>query len=141
MEYWILWLVILVLFIILEALTVEVVSIWFSASALICIFLDLAGLEFIWQIFSFALLSIIFIIFTRPIIKKYLIKNESKTNVDALIGEIAIITKDVLPDERGEACLKGKYWLAVSENNEFISEGSKVNVKGIEGATLIVKKY
>jgi membrane protein implicated in regulation of membrane protease activity len=86
-------------------------------------------------------LSILLIIFTRPILNKYLKKNESKTNVDALIGMIATVTKEILPDERGEVKIKGQYWLAVSANNDIIELGSKVSILAIEGAKLIVKKY
>ena len=84
--------------------------------------------------------SILLIIFTRPLIAKYLKRNESRTNVDSLIGEVATVTKDILPDDRGEAKLKGQYWLAVSASNEKIEADSKVTIVAIEGAKLIVKK-
>ena len=140
MEDWMLWLAIAFVFLIVEGMTIEVISIWFAISALLCMVLDLIGLGIYWQLGAFLISSILLILFTRPIITKHLKRNESKTNVDSLIGEIVTITKEILPDERGEAKVKGQYWLAVSATNEKIDVGSKVNIIAIEGAKLIVKK-
>jgi membrane protein implicated in regulation of membrane protease activity len=141
MEYWMLWLAIAIVFLIAEGLTVEIISIWFAGAALISMCLDLLGLGIYWQLGAFLVSSILLILFTRPIISKHLKRNESKTNVDSLIGDIATITKTIFPDERGEAKVKGQYWLAVSATNEEIVEGSKVSIVAIEGAKLIVKKF
>ena len=94
----------------------------------------------LWQIGAFAATSILLIIFTRPLVAKYLQKNESKTNVEALIGNIATVTKDILPDDRGEVKVKGQYWLAISTDNDEVKENSKVSILAIEGNKLIVKK-
>ena len=140
MELWMLWLAVAVVFLVVEGMTVEIVSIWFSASALIAMVFDLVGLGIYWQLGAFIVSSILLIIFTRPLITKYFKRNESRTNVDSLIGEVATVTKDILPDDRGEAKLKGQYWLAVSASNEKIEADSKVTIVAIEGAKLIVKK-
>ena len=140
MELWMLWLAIAVVFLVVEGMTVEIISVWFAASALISMVFDLIGLGIYWQLGAFIITSILLIVFTRPLITKYLKRNESKTNVDSLIGEIATITKEILPDDRGEARIKGQYWLAISASNEYIEVGSKVNIIAIEGAKLIVKK-
>jgi len=139
-DMWIVWLVIAILCLVIEGITVELLSIWFSASALITMILALIGVPLEWQLFIFAILSVLLIIFTRPILNKYLKKNESKTNVDALVGEIGTITKEILPDDRGEIKVKGQYWLAISAENDKIELDSKVSVVAIEGAKLIVKK-
>ena len=140
MDMWIVWLSLAVIFLIVEGLTVEVVSIWFSGSSLIAMVLDLIGLDLIWQLIAFIVVSVLLIILTRPIITKYLKKNESKTNVDSLIGELAIVTKSILPDDRGEVKVKGLYWLAISADNNLIETNTKVDIIAIEGAKLIVRK-
>lgn len=140
MDMWIVWLSLAVIFLIVEGLTVEVVSIWFSGSSLIAMVLDLIGLDLIWQLIAFIVVSVLLIILTRPIITKYLKKNESKTNVDSLIGELAIVTKSILPDDRGEVKVKGLYWLAISADNNLIEANTKVDIIAIEGAKLIVRK-
>jgi membrane protein implicated in regulation of membrane protease activity len=122
-------------------MTVEIISIYFTGGALVSMALSLLGVPLEWQILTFCVVSIILIIFTRPIVARYLKRNESKTNVDTLIGDVATVTKEILPDERGEVKIKGQYWLAVSANNDTIELGSKVSILAIEGAKLIVKKY
>ena len=140
MDMWLVWLIIAVVFLIVETMTVEIVSIWFTAASIISMILALCNVHVGWQIGAFAATSILLIIFTRPLVAKYLQKNESKTNVEALIGNIATVTKDILPDDRGEVKVKGQYWLAISTDNDEIKENSKVSILAIEGNKLIVKK-
>ena len=138
---WYIWLSLAVFFLIIESMTVEIISIYFTGGALVSMALSLVGVPLEWQILAFCVVSILLIIFTRPIVARYLKRNESKTNVDTLIGDVATVTKEILPDERGEVKIKGQYWLAVSANNDIIELGSKVSILAIEGAKLIVKKY
>lgn len=138
---WYIWLSLAVFFLIIESMTVEIISIYFTGGALVSMALSLLGVPLEWQILTFCVVSIILIIFTRPIVARYLKRNESKTNVDTLIGDVATVTREILPDERGEVKIKGQYWLAVSANNDIIELGSKVSILAIEGAKLIVKKY
>ena len=140
MDMWLIWLIIAVVFLIVETITVEMVSIWFTLASIVSMILALCNVHVGWQIGAFAASSILLIIFTRPLVTKYLQKNESKTNVEALIGNIATVTKDILPDDRGEVKVKGQYWLAISTDNDEIKENSKVSILAIEGAKLIVKK-
>ena len=141
-EYlWIIWLIAAVAFIVIEGVTIEFISLWFALSSLVSMILALCKVEFGWQLGVFISLSIILIVFTRPIITRHLKRNESKTNVDSYIGEVATVTKDILPDDRGEAKLNGQYWLAISSTNEKIEANTKVTVLAVEGAKLIVKKY
>jgi ATP-dependent RNA helicase CshB len=74
-------------------------------------------------------------------IYRYLKRNEAKTNVDSLIGEVATVTKEIVPDDRGEVKIKGQYWLAISADNSQIEAGKKVSILAIEGNKLIVKLY
>ena len=142
MEYlWIFWLVVSILFLIVEWMTVEIVSIWFTGAGIISMILALCNVPLEWQILTFCVVSVALIIFTRPIVARHLKKNESRTNVDSLIGEIATVTKDILPDDRGEVKIKGQYWLAISADNKLIEANKKVSILAIEGAKLIVKLY
>lgn len=142
MEYmWLMWLVIAIFFLGVEWMTVELISIWFTGASLVAMVLSLFNLELGWQIGAFCLVSIALIIFTRPVVARYLKRNEAKTNVDSLIGEVATVTKEIVPDDRGEVKIKGQYWLAISANNVFIEVGKKVSILAIEGNKLIVKIY
>ena len=142
MEYmWIVWLSAAIFFLIIESITVELISIWFTGGSIIAMVLALLNVDLGWQIAGFCATSILLILFTRPIVARYLKRNESKTNVDSLIGAIATVTKDINPDDRGEVKVNGQYWLAISSDNNLIETGNKVSILAIEGAKLIVKKY
>ena len=141
-EYmWLIWLIIAIFFLGVEWMTVELISIWFTGASLIAMVLALLNLNIGWQIGGFCVVSILLIIFTRPVVARYLKRNESKTNVDSLIGEVGTVTKDIVPDDRGEVKIKGQYWLAISSNNSLIEVGKKVSILAIEGAKLVVKIY
>ncbi len=74
----------------------------------------------------------------RPIFKRYLKRNEVRTNADRLIGKSALCLKAISPDERGEVKIDGKIWTAVA--NEVITPNEKVEVLAIDGVKLVVKK-
>ena len=142
MEYmWGIWLGLSIFFLVVEWMTVELISIWFTGASIVAMILALLNVPLGWQIAAFCVVSVLLIVFTRPIVARYLRRNESKTNVDSLIGEVATVTKEILPDERGEVKVKGQYWLAVASDNNLIESGKKVSILAIEGAKLIVKKY
>lgn len=138
---WIIWLSIAIGFLVIEAITVELVSFWFTIAALLAMILDLCEVPWGWQIAAFTGLSILLILTLRPMAKRYFQQNESKTNIDSIIGDIATVTKKILPDERGEVKHKSQYWLAISSDNNVIEENTKVVIVAVEGAKLIVKKF
>ena len=142
MDYmWGIWLGLSIFFLVVEWMTVELISIWFTGASIVAMILALLNVPLGWQIAAFCVVSVLLIVFTRPIVARYLRRNESKTNVDSLIGEVATVTKEILPDERGEVKVKGQYWLAVASDNNLIESGKKVSILAIEGAKLIVKNY
>ena len=138
---WVIWLTNAIGFLVIEAITVELVSFWFTLSALVAMVLDLCGVAWGWQLGVFVAISTLLIITLRPIAKRYFQQNESKTNIDSIIGNIATVTKTILPDDRGEVKHKSQYWLAISTDNKIIEANTKVVIVAVEGAKLIVKKF
>ncbi|MDD8049021.1 MAG: NfeD family protein [Thomasclavelia sp.] len=134
------WTIILVIAVIIEAITVDIVSIWFALGALIALILDFLGLSTFIQVLAFALVSIVCILTVRPISKKYLKTNTIKTNYDRVIGEHCLVTETITPDQKGEVKVLGSLWMASSLNNETIQVGEYAEVVSIEGAHVIVKK-
>ena len=134
------WTAILVLAIVAEAITIDLVSIWFGVGALIAlsslVFFD-AALKI--QIALFIIVSLVCIIFTRPLAKKYLRGNTIKTNYDRIIGKHATVTKTITADKKGEVKVMGDHWSATSLNNETIKEGQHVEVLAIEGNHVVVR--
>ncbi|WBW98260.1 NfeD family protein [Oceanirhabdus sp. W0125-5] len=136
------WLFILILFLVVEAVSSALVSIWFCFGALaawICsIFTDSIGI----QITIFFIVSILALIFTRPIIKKLIkSKGETRTNCSLLIGESGVVTEEI-DNIRGLGAIKikGNVWSAISLNDEKITKDTIVIVERIEGVKLIVRK-
>lgn len=138
MELWIVWLIIIFLLIIVEVSTVNLVSVWFIASGLVSLILSFITDNFMIQFASFVLLGIVFLITTRPILKKYIKPREEKTNLDRIIGMEAIVTEPIKRNEVGEVKVDGKRWSAIAKNK--IEAGEDVIVEKIDGVKLIVRK-
>ena len=106
------------------------------------IFFTLAGAGGVMQFGVFVVVSAIMVIFTRPLVKKYVAGRYQKTNSDSLIGRTARIIEPVNNSlETGTAFLDGKEWTARTEHeNELLGEGEIVTVREIEGVKLIVSR-
>ena len=90
------------------------------------------------QITVFLLISIILIIFTRPVAIKHLKIGKYKTTADLLIGQTGIVLKDIFEHKTGQVKVKGQIWTAVAESEDFIAADTEVVVKAIEGVKLVV---
>lgn len=141
MQYF--WLALLIIFVVVECLTVGLVSIWFAGGALVAMILAMAGAGAIWQDVAFLVASGLLLIVTRPFVKKYLMNKKVKTNYQSVIGTVAkVIEKIDNYNQTGAAFADGKEWTARStEDAVTMEEGSLVEVAAIEGVKLIVKPY
>ena len=86
----------------------------------------------------FAILGIILLVITRPIVNKLRSKDNEKTNLDRIIGTTAVVTEDIKKNEIGEVKVDGKRWSAISK--EMCLKGDTVKVLKIDGVKLIVEK-
>ena len=126
----VLWSVLLILFIIAEAITVQLVSIWFAIGSLVALIANFCGANILVQA---ALLL------TRPLVKKFSTPKIQRTNIDRIIGERAIVTEEI-DNLRAIGVVKadGKSWSARSADGSIIPAGSVVEVQKIDGVKLIV---
>ena len=133
------WLAVAILSLVVEFMTSELVSIWFFVGSLVSMIIALCtkDTEAI-QVLVFVGVSVLFMIVARPFVKKWTKRNEIKTNVDSLVGRIAVVTEDILDGNRGVVKLDGQEWSAIS--NSDIKAGVKVVIISIEGNKLIVKE-
>lgn len=134
-----LWLVVMVLFLVVEAATVGLVCIWFAVGALAALIAALLGAEIWLQIVLFLVVSAVALYFTRPLAKKYINAKVEPTNADMVIGKECRVTEAI--DNiagTGAVYVDGKTWTARSESDEVIPEGTLVTAKRIEGVKLIV---
>lgn len=135
-----LWTIVIVAAIIIEAITVDLVSIWFSIGAIIALIAYLLNFSTAVQLSLFIIISLICIVLARPLAKKYLRTNIVQTNLDKVIGKHALVTQTITYDNKGEVKVMGQYWFATSYNNEIVEEGCYAEILAIEGNHLIVKK-
>lgn len=140
MSITLMWTVVLLISVIIEAITIDLVSIWFGVGAVAALICEALGLSQVLQVVIFAIVSVICIIISRPLAKKYLRGNTIKTNLDRVIGKHCLVTETITADTKGEVKVMGTLWSAVSLDNIKIEAGQYAEVVSIEGAHVIVRK-
>ena len=135
----IIWLIVLVVCLVVEISTLGLTSIWFAGGALLAMLIAMIGGPLWLQVLIFLVTSVVLLIFTRPIARKYFNKNREKPNVNSKIGKQAIVTVriDNLKGE-GQIVTEGMEWTARSLDASVIEEGSIVIIEKIEGVKAIV---
>lgn len=137
----ILWLVVFVASLIFEALTCEIISVWFSAGSLISLLIGLIpGVPYYVEIAIFFVVSISTLLFLRPLANKYLQRRKSNTNIDSFVGKRSKLLKGIDDDDFGEIKINGLVWTALSSDDSPIKQGELVEVISISGNKLYVKK-
>ena len=126
---------------VLEAVTVNLVSVWFALGALGALFTALLGGALWLQIVVFFVVTVITLIATRPLVKKHFNQSHHQpTNADMSIGKICVVTEDIdNVAATGQVTCLGQVWTARSLNGEIIEKGSKAKVDSIHGVKLIVE--
>ena len=138
MIYWAMWLVVVVLLAIIEASTVNLVSIWFVISGLVALIVSLFTEAFYIQFGVFVLLGIILLVITKPAMNKMLKEKETKLNLERILGMEGIVTEEIEKNKIGEVKVDGKLWSAVSDVK--IPVNSVVKAISMEGVKLVVEK-
>ncbi len=136
-----LWLSLLIALIITEAATVQLTTVWFAFGALVSMLLAVFGVKSILiQVIVFLAVSLVSLIATRPLVKKYVNKKSQPTNADRCIGSLAVVTEEINNlQETGGVKINGLIWTARSSSSDTISVGTTVTVKAIDGVKLIVE--
>ena len=136
----VLWLLVAVIFGVIEAATVQLMSIWFAVGAVAAMIAALLGAGIWLQFVVFLSVAVLVLVFTRPLVKKVLRVGHVHTNADSLIGRIGAVTVDIAgPGEVGRVLVDGQDWSAVSQDGIPVAKGEKVWVKAIEGVKLVVE--
>ena len=132
------WLMLMIVLAIIEAFTINLVTIWFAFGALVTAFVALITTNMDIQLAVFVFTSIIALIATRPIITRLKNDEMTPTNRDRVIGKIGLVTEEITKLEPGEVKVDGKRWSAVSKNQ--IQKDRKVEILSIDGVKLHVKE-
>ncbi len=133
------WLIIMAVLILIEIATLGLTTIWFAFGALAAFIASLAGANLIVQIIVFLAVSLITLIFTRPVAVRFFNSDRTKTNAESLIGEKAVVVEKIDNiNASGRVALNGQEWTARSSDNDIIDVGETVTVDSISGVKLIV---
>ena len=136
------WVAALVVFLIVEAVTAGLVSIWFVFGSLVALICAALGAAVWLQIFWFVIVSVATLVLTRPLVKRYVDSRSVATNADRSIGRAAGVTERI--DNlaaTGAVKLDGVVWTARSTDDAVaIETGERVTVRAIEGVKLIVER-
>ena len=145
MEYllanmWQIWGIIAVLCLILELSSGDFFIICFSIGAVFSIIGAAIGLSIYWQIFIFAVFSLLSVLFVRPVALRWLHKNEPNraSNADALLGRTGKVTEAIPADGNGYVQIDGDLWKAVTSGAD-IPVGTTVRVVGRESTIVSVE--
>ncbi len=136
------WVAALVVFLIVEAVTAGLVSIWFVFGSLVALICAALGAAVWLQIFWFVIVSVATLVLTRPLVKRYVDSRSVATNADRSIGRTAVVTERIDNlSATGAVQLSGVVWTARSTDDAVtIESGERVTVRAIEGVKLIVER-
>ena len=137
------WLGLFIVLLIIELFTVGLTTIWFGIGALAALASNIFGADLIVQIIVFLAVSIVLLIFTRPLAEKHLNRNRVRTNYESEIGKVIRITEKVDNlNQTGRSVVDGQEWTVRAEKDrEIFEEGSLARVVAVSGVKLIVEIY
>lgn len=134
------WLAAMIILLIIEGLAPGLVSIWFALGALAALISAAAGAPIGLQVAWFLVVSVLALVVTRPLAKKYVNARVTPTNADMLIGKECVVREAI--DNvagTGAAAVEGKVWSArMADDKVKAAVGEIVSVVRIEGVKLIV---
>lgn len=135
----IVWFLLMVLFIIVEANTVAVVSAWFAAGALVAMLASILGGQLWLQVVLFFTVSAVLLLSLRPMVRKYFTPKLVKTNVDSVIGMRGPVTERIDNlTSCGQVKLGAMVWSARSSSGQPIEAGTVIRVDRVEGVKVFV---
>ena len=135
----IIWLALMILFMIAEASTVAMVSLWFAAGALVAMVASLLGAPVWLQAALFLVASALLLVCLGDLVRKRLTPKLTKTNVDAIVDSRGYVTADIdNVSATGSVKLGAMEWTARSTSGAAIPKGTLVKVDKIEGVKAFV---
>lgn len=136
------WLGILAVLLIIEAITAGLTTIWFAGGALVAAIAAYCGAGVVLQFVLFFAVSLVLLIFTRPVAVRYMNHNVEKTNAESLLGKRAVVIEKIDNlAQTGYVRIRDIEWTArTSDDSVKIPENAVVEIEEIQGVKLIVKE-
>ena len=136
------WLVLLVVFILVEIATVGLLTIWFAGGALAAFFISLADFGTAVQVIVFLIVSLALVLLIRPLAQRKFNSGHIRTNAQTLIGEEAVVLEPIDNlQSKGRVMIRGQEWSARSvDDKEKFNKDDVVQVMSISGVKLMVRR-
>ena len=135
------WLAVIILALVVEAMTTDMVSLWFAPGALVSMILAVFGVNFVIQVVVCIVISIALMLLAKTVFKKYLHKKADSvdTSVSSLVGREVMVTEDIDNHaDRGVVKINGQLWNArMLDSHTTAQKGDKLEVVSVNGTTLI----
>lgn len=132
------WFIAFVILLVIELVTVNLVTIWFAIGAVAAIITTIFTDSILIQCIVFTVVSVISLLITKPLIKKFKKFEVEPTNSDRVIGKVGEVTQKIGRNKYGEVKVYGNTWTASSK--QVINVGERVKVLSIDGVKLVVEK-
>lgn len=138
----IIWLILLVVFVVIEIVTMGLTTIWFAGGAVAAFLVSLANAGIYIQVIIFLIVSFVLLLLVRPITRKHFNVERVRTNAQTLIGETAVVMEPIDNlKAQGRVIVKGQEWAARNINEgELLEKDTCVRVISISGVKLMVEK-
>lgn len=135
------WLIAFVVLLIIEIITLGLTTVWFALGAIAAFLAAYVGASTTVQVIVFLIVSIVLLVFTRPIAMKFFNQKRERTNAESLIGQKALVLEKIDSIHGvGKVIVNGMEWSAKTEESMEIEKDTIVSIKGIQGVKLIVEK-
>lgn len=136
---WYVWLILAGIFAIGEVITTGFLIFWLSLGSLIAMVVSFFIPDIIVQTTIFLISSVILILATKPLVKKFANIETVKTNAYSIIGKKGIVTNDINSiNSTGQVKIEGELWSAIGKDDMDIPKGTEVKVNEIKGVKVIV---
>ena len=139
---WVFWLIAAGIFFIIEMATIGFLVFWLGIGSLLAMVTSFFVDSIIVQFVVFLITSTLLIIFTRPLVNKFIkVPKEIKTNAYSIIGKKGIVTSKINNIEgNGQIKIDGEVWSAKSLDEEEIEKNTEIEIVEIDGVKAVVKK-
>lgn len=134
------WGIIFVVMVILELCTMQLISVWFAAGSLAAFIAAALQVPPLGQAIIFTAASVLLLVATKPILKKFRVGDKIPTNLDAEIGKTAVVTEEINEAKNtGRVRIGGVNWRARTRDGAVIAVDAAVKVLELSGTTAYVE--
>lgn len=137
------WLGLFITTVVIEAITQDLVSVWFAFGAIIALILAaFPAIPWYVQLIVFAFVSLLLLILTRPFAKRLLFNSVRYTNIDEYVGKRVKVISDITKFENGEVRINDVIYSAslLEEETETIKADEIVEIVTFRGNKVVVRK-